>query len=300
MDANEYQRVASKTMQFEKGDENARAISLLGLSGEIGELSTEYKKDIRDGDKYKIFREKIIEELGDILWYISTLATLENIELNDILDKNIEKTQERWHDLPELSGFPDDGYPEDERFPRKFTAVFTEKKDKDNRKSVKVTIEGDKLGATLRDNAYEDDSYRFHDIFHIAYVATLGWSPVVRKQWLKKRKSCAITDEVEDGGRASAIDEAISILVFEHARNHKFYDEVGGVIDYKLLDSIKLLTRNLNDVKNCTSKQWEHAILEGFKIWNKLKATGGGRVHCNMHERKMTFEPLSQNDLKNA
>ena len=227
------------------------------------------------------------------------MATLENIKLNDILGKNIKKTQERWHDLPEPDGFPDDEYPEHERFPREFTAVFTEEENEDGRKAVTVTVEGDKFGATLRDNAYENDSYRFHDIFHIACITILGWSPVVRKLWPKKRRSCNITDEVEDGGRASAIDEAISILVFEHARDHSFYDEAKA-IDYKLLESIKLLTRHQKDVKDCTSKQWEHAILESYKIWGKLKAAGGGRVNCNMYERKMTFEPLSQNNLKNA
>jgi len=299
VDANEYQKTASETMQFEKEDENARAISLLGLSGEIGELSTEYKKDIRDGGKYKIFREKIIEELGDILWYISTLATLEDIELNEILERNAKKTRERWLDLPAPSGFPDDGYPEHERFPREFTAEFTEKEKEDGRKAVTVTIGGDKFGATLRDNAYEDDSYRFHDIFHIACITILGWSPVVRKLWTKKRKSCDITDEVEDGGRAIAIDEAISILVFEHAKDCSFYDEARA-IDYKLLESIKLVTRHQRDVKNCTPGQWEHAILESYKIWRKLKTAGGGKVHCNMHRREMTFETLSQNEPENV
>ena len=37
-----------------------------------------------------------------------------------------------------------------------------------------------RLGNDLMDNAYEDDGYRFHDVFHLACAAVLGWSPVLR------------------------------------------------------------------------------------------------------------------------
>lgn len=45
MEANEYQKQAEDTIQFDKETEDARSIALLGLSGEVGELSTEYKKN---------------------------------------------------------------------------------------------------------------------------------------------------------------------------------------------------------------------------------------------------------------
>ena len=45
MEVNEYQEEAESTIQFDKKAEDARSIALLGLSGEVGELSTEYKKN---------------------------------------------------------------------------------------------------------------------------------------------------------------------------------------------------------------------------------------------------------------
>ena len=294
MEANEYQEQAESTIQFDKKTEDARSIALLGLSGEVGELSTEYKKKLRDGDSYKVFRQKIIEELGDIIWYVSTLATLEGIELNEILRCNTKKIKDRWTELfdnPVKERFPDDDFPEQERLPRKFTVEFRERDPEERRKVILITLDGQCFGDPLTDNAYEDDSYRFHDIFHLAYATTLCWSPVVRKALQKKRKTNGLHDEVEDGGRAGVIDEAISILVFEYARNHAFFEDVTAV-DYGLLRSIKQLTRHLADVKHRTTKQWEQAILLGFDIWRQLRENSGGRVRCNMYDKTMHFEPL--------
>ena len=39
------------------------------------------------------------------------------------------------------------------------------------------------------------DDYRFHDAFHYAYAAILGWSPVTRALFRLKRKSETDVDE---------------------------------------------------------------------------------------------------------
>ncbi|MEX0587459.1 MAG: nucleoside triphosphate pyrophosphohydrolase family protein [Patescibacteria group bacterium] len=123
MDINDYQARAADTVQFEKNSDQAITISLLGLSGEVGELSTEYKKKIRDGESYKIFREKIIEEIGDIMWYLSYIATHEDIEFSEILEDSLKKITSRWENLHgnqtylDLEReFFDDGFPEENRF----------------------------------------------------------------------------------------------------------------------------------------------------------------------------------------
>jgi NTP pyrophosphatase (non-canonical NTP hydrolase) len=295
MDINTYQAKAADTMQFDVSNPKAISISMFGLSGEVGELATEYKKRLRDGDNYKIFKDKIMEELGDIMWYLSSIATLENIQMSDILEGSIRKAKDRWesfsnHGQMELEGeFLDDGRDENEQFPREFVAEFKET-EKKNKNFISVTVNGASFGDPIRDNAYDDDYYRFHDIFHFSYVTALGWSPVTRGLLKLKRKSDSQLDEIEDGGRAVVIDESISILVFEYARHHNFFKGVGAV-DYQLLRTIKMLSKHL-EVKNCTPKQWEHAILIGFDIWHKLKANNGGRVICNMQEKSMTYESL--------
>ena len=297
MDIKDYQASASETIQFNTSSKDAIYIALLGIAGEAGELLTEYKKKIVDGDSYKIFEEKLLEELGDIIWYVSTIATLENISMQTVLDNNLRKIQERWHDAsrglnlqlgiePE---FFDDGYEEDEKLPREFIAEFYEV-NIGGKNYIEIKIDGKEFGDPIRDNAYIDDFYRFHDIFHFSYVVVLGWSPVTRKFLKCKRKSEDDTDEVQDGGRASVIDEAISILVFEHARSHSFYEGV-EVVDYNLLRTIKMLTKHL-EVNKCTTREWEKAILMGFKMWHKLKDNKGGKVICNMIEKTMIYEPL--------
>ena len=297
MNADEYQAEATETMQFNKDDEKALSIVILGLNGEVGGLSTEYKKKMRDGDSYAIFREKIIEELGDIIWYLTSIATIEKIPLSEILEYNLKKTRERWVDLHSEdqlnlgSEFFDDGCEETEQFPREFVAEFSEGFDKNGKKCVDIYVNGEKFGNPIRDNHYEDDYYRYHDLFHFSYVTVLGWSPTGRGLMHKKRRSNDWINEIEDGGRAIVIDEAISALVFEHARNHNFYDGI-KTIDEQLLHTIRQLTRHL-EVKKATPRQWEQAILTGFDVWRKMRKEKTGRVVCNLHEKTMFFEKLS-------
>jgi NTP pyrophosphatase (non-canonical NTP hydrolase) len=291
-----YQAEASETFQFEAGSLESRMISVLGLAGEVGDMATEYKKAIRDGDSYKIFKDKLMEELGDILWYLSSIATQEEILLSDIARFNIRKIKDRWNDLypDEQLEFQrqlyDDGRLENEQLPRSFVLEFRCIEDQDGSRHVSVIFNGELFGSELRDNSYEDDHYRYHDIFHMSYAVFLGWSPVVRKLLGCKRKSDGRIDEVEDGGRAFAIDEGISVMIFEHARNHNFFEGSGGV-DYSLLRTIKNMTRHL-EVGMCALKDWEKAILSGFDVWRELRDHNGGRVICDLYEKSMVFEKI--------
>lgn len=298
MDIDEYQAESLETMQFDKTADIALSIVMLGLNGEVGSLSTEYKKKIRDGDKYALFKEKLIEEIGDIIWYLSAIASIEDISMSSVLKYNLRKTKERWIDNQsakqlELEGeFLDDGFDENEQFPREFVAEFRIGTDKNEKECVDVFVNGQKFGNQIRDNNYEDDYYRYHDIFHFSYVTFLGWSPTVRGLMKRKRRSHEQTNEIEDGGRAIVIDEAISALVFEHARIHSFYDSI-VTLDEKLLQTIMLLTGHL-EVKKATPKDWEKAILSGFLVWRKMREFKEGRIICNLQEKTMFFEPINE------
>jgi NTP pyrophosphatase (non-canonical NTP hydrolase) len=114
----DYQRKAQNTDQVPLGsidDIKSVLIPLLGLAGESGSLLSEYKKYLRDGDSYKVFHERISEELGDILWYIANIATKSGLDLDVIAKKNIEKTTDRWYGYTKSHlSFElfDDGYPD--------------------------------------------------------------------------------------------------------------------------------------------------------------------------------------------
>ena len=83
---NEYQKEANRTdQQPESGDRPVlMMIPLMGLAGEVGELLAEHKKWLRDGQSHKLFPERVTEELGDILWYLSNIAAKQGFHLGEI------------------------------------------------------------------------------------------------------------------------------------------------------------------------------------------------------------------------
>lgn len=110
MTFNEYQETAKTTaMYLEKvrakyGDTIPEEIyDLLALSyvsnglGEVGEVQGKVKKLIRDsaGDVDDEKAKAIALELGDILWYVASMATELGIELDDIAQANADKLKSR-------------------------------------------------------------------------------------------------------------------------------------------------------------------------------------------------------------
>jgi NTP pyrophosphatase (non-canonical NTP hydrolase) len=295
MDLDEYQQKATETTQFDLSGEDGKYIAIMGLSGEVGELATEYKKKLRDGGGYTIFKEKLTEEIGDILWYLSAIAYHEKLTLGEIAQANLLKINDRWKEgvsktLQSDNLFFDNSFDENEQLPRVFSVEFKEIVCEDKNKYISITWDGENFGDPLRDNAYDTDFYRFHDVFHFSYAVVLGWSPIARKLFKRKRKSAPKIDEIEDGGRAGVIDEAISSLIFEYAKKHSFFEKPCGV-DYSLLRTIKELTQHL-EVSARTCKDWETAILLGFDNWRKLKEFNGGTIHCNLNERTMIYQEI--------
>ncbi len=69
------------------------AVHALGLAGEVGEVLEIIKKASRDGTA--IDREHLREELGDVLWYLSQIATDYDYSLEDIAAANIQKLLHR-------------------------------------------------------------------------------------------------------------------------------------------------------------------------------------------------------------
>lgn len=70
----------------------------LGLCGEAGETAEKIKKWIRGGGEEALTEEQITaieKEMGDVLWYISNLASDLNLSLETIAEKNIEKLFDR-------------------------------------------------------------------------------------------------------------------------------------------------------------------------------------------------------------
>jgi len=300
MELNAFQKLAHLTVRKPSTEGTGTIVPMLGLAGEVGELINEYKKYLRDGPAHVRFRDRLAEELGDVLWYVAETATNFDLNLSDIAEQNIEKTQARWGlgdggkspSLPKPHIF-DSRFPEHERFPRRFAAVF-EQVEEGGKPKVRVSVGGRQLGQELTDNSHEADGYRFHDVFHFACAAVLGWSPVTRRNLRLgeddkgiKRKSEPTIDEVEDGGRAIVTEEGISALVFAYASDHALLDGVTHV-DYDLLKSIRVLTAKF-EVSVCTAGEWEAAILMGYRVWKEVQAAQGGTVEVDLDHRRIKF-----------
>src|SRR5439155_4028270 len=118
----------------------------------------------------------------------------------------------------------DAGLPVAQQRLRRFTVRFTAGTgEKDGLPRAKMYMGSEPYGDPLDDNSYEEDGYRFHDAFHLANAAVLGWSPVTRALLRRKRKSDLLVDRVEDGARAIAHEEGLTAFIFSEASGHKFF-----------------------------------------------------------------------------
>ncbi|MFE9115736.1 nucleoside triphosphate pyrophosphohydrolase family protein [Streptomyces collinus] len=291
MDFQRYQQAAIKTLQPPADDTDPVLVPLLGLAGEVGSLATAYKKHLRDGPAYEQGKHQLREELGDVLWYVAALAHRFDLDLDDIATASLEKTKDRWRPTPdtEHTSF-DDHFPDHERLPRQTTLTFTPTLH-DGRTVIVLTREdGTPAGDPLTSASHVEDDYRFHDAFHLAHAAVLGWSPVTRFLLGRKRKSDLRTDEAEDGGRAIAIEEGISALVFAYAARHRYFADIKHV-DNELLTTISHMTAHL-EVSVCRAADWEQAIFTGYTAWRQLREQDGGTVHLDLDRRLLTVDPL--------
>jgi hypothetical protein len=98
------------------------------------------------------------------------------------------------------------------------------------------------LGDRLTDSHLPEDDYRFHDVFHLAHAAVLGWSPTTRALLKIKRKSRPETDENEDGARANLIEEGLTTWIFEMAKRHHFFANTPQ-LGLDLLKAVKSFVR---------------------------------------------------------
>ncbi len=292
MTLKEYQEKSENTIQtYNSKDQENYFLGFLGLAGEAGSVLTTLKKKLRDGEGYGSFKNKLTEELGDVLWYISSIASHNGISLEEIASNNLAKTHDRFEekDLLKIPRF-DINYVE--RFPDSFIVNFIEEKTESGLLEVKMIWEKGEtefieLGDPLTDNARVPNDYRYHDVFHLGHIAYLGWSPVVRHLMKLKRKSDVLTLDAEDRGRPQVAEEAVTLIVYNYAKGNKMLKE-SDRIDTELLNSIKQLLIDL-EVSSVSSYQWEKTILESYKVFHKIVANRGGRVLVSPSERKLTY-----------
>jgi hypothetical protein len=369
----------------QRGDSGSLTFPLLGLFGEIGSLLSEVKKKQRDQASYVGYAAAVVEELGDVLWYLTAVAARGGLTLGDIAAnlnrgfsdwqwagdttlsfaslqpaimprstepsaafektllqlagevgllvadheagrltgsqsalagrliaitrtliqaaneagvtleaaaiKNLSKIFDRWP-WERIYPAPLDAEADpEEQLPRDLYVDVFERKVR-GQTYVFQRCNGLNIGDRLTDNAMMADDYRFHDVFHYAYVAVLSWSPVIRSLFRLKRKSDPKIDDAQDGARATLIEEGVATWIFGQAIDLDFFANIKhGDLPFDLLKHVRQFVAGY-EAEQCPLWLWEEAILEGYAAFRFLREHRRGRIHIDMNNHRLSFETL--------
>jgi NTP pyrophosphatase (non-canonical NTP hydrolase) len=254
-----------------------------------------------------------LDILGKIAWHIAAIAKVYGLTLDEIAAANIEKANLR-RSKERPTPLHDEECPDPQRLPRKFEVKFLtigENATGDKRSRMYLGVR--QLGDDLTDNSYDPDGYRFHDVLHLAHVAHLGWSPVMRQLMKRKRKDDKDpkVDEVEDGARARIVEEAILKVI------HSEGADIAEILHPKLspedrplfedgidipLSFFKLIGRYVKglEVGKNSFEEWKAAIRDGHQIYQSLVKEGQGTVSVDLDARTISFRPEVYVDIPAA
>ena len=255
--------------------------ALISLAGKVGLLLHDL-----DFEKFAKNRYALSAHLVEIFRALIEAANIADVNLAEAAISNLEKTNSRWPKHKRYAPLFDENYPREEQFPRRMAFHLIEDP---KSKKVIMKLNGVKIGNPLTDNRMVDDDYRFHDVFHLASMAILGWSPTIRALLKVKRKTNPKVDDAEDGFRAILI-EGISTLIFQRAARLDYFESIDS-LDYPLLKLIPGFVHGY-EVEKCPLWQWEKAILDGFAIFRKLRLHRRGIVIVDLKKRSISFKEL--------
>ena len=95
---NKYQLLSARTLnglQVKPIEAELRLVNMvLGLAGESGEIADMVKKTVYH--KHELDLGELVDELGDLLWYVAAICTLFNIDMDKVMERNIEKLKARY------------------------------------------------------------------------------------------------------------------------------------------------------------------------------------------------------------
>lgn len=260
--------------------------TLIELAAQVGLLLADHLAE----DLHRDHR-RLGSRLVAILEILIRASNEAGVTLEAAAVKNATKTTDRWPTQKEYPKLFDAGFPPEEQLPRSIKISIFER-DVGGKRYVFQTCNGLNIGDRLTDNAMKQDDYRFHDVFHYAYVAILGWSPVTRSLFRLKRKSAPLIDEAQDGARAALIEEGVTTWIFGQAVEMDFFKGVkNGELPFNILKQIKQFVAGY-EAEQCPDWLWEDAILQGYAAFRYLREHRRGTIILDTERRKLKIEPL--------
>lgn len=251
---------------------------LIDLAASAARVLTEHREFLR---KKRGDSEGIFSSLADLFGDLLHVSSRTNIALSTVAKENLKKIDSRWPSQRTYEPSRDRRFPAYERLPTTLTVKIVEVKGEGDSYFVYQSCNGVLIGDRLTDNISDPDNYRFHDVFHYAYAAVLGWSPVTRALFKLKRKSDKALDEAEDGARAILIEEGVASFVFNEAKSARLFEGVDrGRLSFDLLKQIRHFVDGY-EVQDAPYWAWEEAILQGFEAFRFLQEHRRGVLTLN-------------------
>lgn len=255
--------------------------AIIALAGKAGLLLNEFSAG-KIGNNPDLLSAHLVR----IFCALIQAADVADVDLRHAGHNNIRKINSRWPRTRQYTPLFDATFDEPEQLPRRIEMHIVETHVAGKTYVIQL-CNGVEIGSRLTDNKIVEDDYRFHDVFHLAYAAVLGWSPCLRALLKVKRKSRPEIDETQDGARAILIEEGLSTLIFHHALRLNYFASIKN-LDYSLLKVVRDFVTGF-EVDQCPLWQWEQAILDGFEVFRKLRTHRRGVVTADLVERSITF-----------
>ena len=95
MSPNEYQVLASRTMNIKLSPADELQHALFGMASEVGEIHSIFQKE-KQGHPIDLMH--VQKECGDLLWFIAELHTHYGWDMEETMKMNIDKLKARYPD----------------------------------------------------------------------------------------------------------------------------------------------------------------------------------------------------------
>ena len=95
MTIDEYFKAAKRTMNPALTWEQTREHALHGIAAECGEIHGLYQKTYQG---HELSKERVMDEAGDLLWFVMELCYAEHIDPEAMLEYNVDKLVKRYPD----------------------------------------------------------------------------------------------------------------------------------------------------------------------------------------------------------